>query len=193
MAYAVGHISGGHFNPAVTVGLAFAKRFAWKDVAVYVVSQVVAAIVAATILFAIASGVAGFSAHETGFAANGFGAHSPGGFSLLAVIIAETVLTAFFLYIILGSTDSAAPKGFAPIAIGLGLTLIHLISIPISNTSVNPARSIGVALYAGGWAIGQVWVFILFPLVGAAIAGLTYASLFGGKAKAAPLEEATEG
>lgn len=178
MAYAVGHISGGHFNPAVTVGLAFAKRFDWKDVVVYVVTQVVAATAAAAVLYAIASGLPGFSAAESGFATNGFGDRSPDGYSMIAVLIAEVVLTAFFLYIILGATDEAAPKGFAPVAIGLGLTLIHLVSIPISNTSVNPARSIGVALFAGGPALSQLWLFIVAPLVGAAIAGISHKALF---------------
>ena len=192
MAYAVGHVSGGHFNPAVTVGLATARRFAWRDVPAYVVTQVVAAVVAATVLFVIANGVAGFSAKESGFATNGYGDRSPGGYSLLAVIVAEVVLTGFFLYVILGATDTRAPKGFAPLAIGLSLTVIHLVSIPVSNTSVNPARSTGPALFAGAAALSQLWVFWLAPLVGGLIAGATYVMLFGKAAEAAPLTEATE-
>ncbi|MET0837137.1 MAG: aquaporin Z, partial [Marmoricola sp.] len=193
MAYAVGHVSGGHFNPAVTVGLAMGKRFDWRDVPAYVVTQVVAAIAAAAVLFVIASGKDGFSAKESGFATNGYGDRSPDGYSLLAVIVVEVVLTAFFLYVILGVTDTPAPKGFAPLAIGLSLTLIHLVSIPVSNTSVNPARSIGPALFAGGDAIAQLWVFILAPLLGGLIAGASYLFLFGAPATAVPLEEATEG
>jgi len=179
MAYAVGHISGGHFNPAVTVGLAMAKRFAWKDVIPYVITQVVAATAAGAVLFLIANGKDGFSAHRSGFAANGYGAHSPDGYGLLSALVIEVVLTAFFLYVILGATDGRAPVGFAPIAIGLALTLIHLISIPVTNTSVNPARSTGVAFFAGGWAVGQLWLFWLAPLVGAIIAGETYAKITG--------------
>jgi aquaporin Z len=178
-AYAVGHLSGGHFNPAVTVGLASAGRFAWKDVPAYVVIQVVAAIAAAAALYVIASGVAGFDAAGSGFATNGFDSRSPGGYSLVAVLVAEILLTAIFLYVILGATDTRAPNGFAPIAIGLALTLIHLVSIPVSNTSVNPARSTGPALFAGPDAIVQLWVFWLAPLAGAVVAGLTYAYLFG--------------
>ncbi len=193
MAYAVGHVSGGHFNPAVTVGLATAKRFDWKDVPAYVGTQVVAAIAAAAVLFVVASGLDGFSASESGFATNGYGDRSPLGYSLLSVLIIEVLLTAFFLYIILGATDTRAPKGFAPIAIGLGLTLIHLISIPVSNTSVNPARSIGPALFAGGDAIAQLWLFILAPVLGALIAGATYAGLFGNNAEPVSLQESTEG
>lgn len=191
MAYAVGHVSGGHFNPAVTIGLAQAKRFEWRDVPAYVVTQVVAAITAALVLFVVAKGKDGFVA-EDGFATNGFGDHSPDGYNLLAVLIIEVVLTAVFLYIILGATDTRAPKGFAPIAIGLGLTLIHLISIPVSNTSVNPARSIGPALFAGGDVIVQQWAFILAPAVGALIAGATYALMFGSGDGLAPLEESTQ-
>jgi len=191
MAYAVGHVSGGHFNPAITIALASAKRFEWREVPAYVVTQIVAAIAGATVLFVIANGVDGFSASETGFATNGYGDHSPGGYSLLAVIVAEVVLTAFFLYVILGATDTRAPKGFAPLAIGVTLTLIHLVSIPVDNTSVNPARSIGPALFAGGDAISQLWVFIIFPVVGGLIAGVTYALLFGDNEEPVPLEEAT--
>jgi aquaporin Z len=179
MAYAVGHVSGGHFNPAVTIGLAVAKRFAWRDVLVYVVCQVVAATVAAFVLFVVANGKDGFSAHDSGFAANGYGDHSPGGYSLLAGLVAEVVLTAVFLYVILGVTDRRAPVGFAPIAIGLSLTLIHLVSIPVTNTSVNPARSTGVAFFAGGWALGQLWLFWVAPIIGAAIAGASYAFITG--------------
>lgn len=177
MAYAVGHVSGGHFNPAVTIGLATGRRFDWKDVPAYVVTQVVAGLVAGGVLFLIASGKDGFDA-GAGFAANGYADHSPGGYTLAAVLVAEVVLTAFFLYIILGATDERAPVGFAPIAIGLGLTLIHLISIPISNTSVNPARSTAVAFFQDG-AAGQLWAFWVAPIVGAAIAGATYAVITG--------------
>lgn len=179
MAYAVGHISGGHFNPAVTVGLAAAKRFAWKDTAAYIATQVVGAIVAAAVLYVVASGVDTFSAVDSGFATNGYDDRSPGGYTLLAGLVIEIVLTAVFLYVILGVTDSRAVKGFAPLAIGLALTLIHLVSIPVTNTSVNPARSIGPALFAGSEAIGQVWLFIVAPVVGALIAGFSYALLLG--------------
>jgi aquaporin Z len=193
MAYAVGHLSGAHFNPAVTLGLAASRRFAWRDVPAYVITQVVAAAVAATVLFVIANGKAGFSASESGFATNGYGDRSPEGYSLLAVVVVEVVLTAFFLYVILGATDTRAPKGFAPLTIGLALTLIHLASIPVSNTSVNPARSTGPALFAGGEALGQLWVFWLAPLVGGLIAGASYVALFGKAEDAVPLPEATEG
>jgi aquaporin Z len=195
MAYAVGHISGGHFNPAITIGLATGRRFDWRDVPAYVVTQIVGAIVAAGVLLVIAKGVkGGYDPSVAGFATNGYGDRSPGGYSLLAVIVIEVVLTAFFLYVIFGVTDTRAPKGFAPLAIGLALTLIHLISIPVSNTSVNPARSIGPAVFAGGDALSQLWVFLVAPTVGGIIAGATYAVLFGGPAAgAAPLEEATEG
>jgi aquaporin Z len=165
----------------VTIGLAVAKRFPWKGVAAYVITQIVAATLAALVLFVVANGKPGFSATESGFAANGYGEHSPGGYGLGAALLIEIVLTAAFLYVILGVTDDRAPKGFAPIAIGLMLTLIHLISIPVTNTSVNPARSIGVAWFAGGWAIAQLWLFILAPLIGAAIAGATYAAITGAK------------
>ncbi len=178
-AYAVGHISGGHFNPAVTLGCAVAKRVEWAAVVPYWIAQVVGGAVAGGVLFVIANGKNGFSASESGFATNGYGEHSPDGYSLAAVIVAEVVLTAVFLWVILGVTSKKAPAGFAPLAIGLTLTLIHLISIPVSNTSVNPARSLGVAWYAGGDALSQVWVFILAPLVGAAIAGISYAFLTG--------------
>jgi aquaporin Z len=192
MAYAVGHVSGGHFNPAVTVGLAVGRRFAWRDVPAYVVTQVLAAIVAAFVLWVVASGQAGFDASESGFASNGYGDRSPGGYSLLACLVVEVVLTAFFLYVILGSTDTRAPRGFAPIAIGLSLTLIHLASIPVTNTSVNPARSIGPALFAGWDAIAQLWLFIVAPIAGAAIAAVTYRVVVGEGTEVAPLEAATE-
>jgi aquaporin Z len=193
MAYALGHVSGAHFNPAITVGLAMCKRLSWKEVPGYVVVQVVAAITAAFVLWLVAHGIPGFSSTETGFATNGYGDRSPMGYDWWAVAIIEVLLTAFFLYVILGVTDTRAPKGFAPIAIGLTLTLIHLVSIPVSNTSVNPARSIGPALFAGWDAVGQLWLFILAPLLGGLIAGATYATLFGDGEPATPLEVATEG
>ena len=193
MAYAVGHVSGGHFNPAISVGLAMGKRFAWKDVPSYVVTQVVAAICAAALLWVIAHGTADFDSTDTGFATNGYGDRSPALYDWWSVGIAEILLTAFFIYVILGVTDTRAPKGFAPIAIGLVLTLIHLVSIPIDNTSVNPARSIGPALFAGSDAIVQLWIFILAPLIGGLIAGVTYAGLFGDGEPATPLEAATQG
>ena len=192
MAYAVGHISGGHFNPAVTLGLAAGQRFAWKDTGAYVATQVVAAIVAAGVLWIVANGVDGFSAKDSGFATNGYGDRSPGGYDLLACLVIEVVLTAVFLFVILGVTDTRAPKGFAPIAIGLALTLIHLVSIPVTNTSVNPARSIGPALYAGSDAISQLWLFILAPIAGGLLAGYAYAVLFA-SGEEVPLEESVEG
>ncbi|QGN31543.1 aquaporin Z [Microlunatus sp. Gsoil 973] len=179
MAFAVGHVSGGHFNPAVTVGLAVAKRIEWRWVPSYIITQIVAASAAGAVLWVIANGKDGFSAVDSGFASNGYGDRSPGGYSLLACAIVEIVLTAFFLYVILGATDDRAPKGFAPIAIGLSLTLIHLVGIPVTNTSVNPARSLGVAWFAGGPALAQVWLFIVAPVVGAAIAGFSYAAITG--------------
>lgn len=172
MAYAVGHISGGHFNPAVSLGLAVGNRFSWNDLIPYWVAQVIGAAVAALALFFIASGAEGWSAG--GFASNGFGNLSPGGYSMMAVLVAEVILTAFFLIIILGATSPSAPAGFGPIAIGLGLTLIHLISIPVSNTSVNPARSTGVALFAETGAMGQLWLFWVAPLLGAAFGALIW-------------------
>jgi aquaporin Z len=178
-AFAFGHVSGGHFNPAVSIGLAIAKRFEWKGVLPYVITQVIAATVAGALLLAIASGKPGFSAVESGFATNGYGDRSPGGYGLVAALITEIIMTAVFLYIILGATDDRAPKGFAPIAIGLGLTVIHLASIPIDGTSVNPARSLGVAWFAGGGALAQMWLFIVGPIIGAAIAGATYAIVTG--------------
>jgi aquaporin Z len=176
-AFALGHISGGHFNPAVSLGLALANRFPWKDFGPYFVAQVLGATVAGAVLLVVANGTGDFSASESGFATNGYGDRSPGGYSLFACLVIEIVLTAVFLYVILGSTDDRAPKGFAPIAIGLALTLIHLVSIPVTNTSVNPARSLGVAWFAGGAALGQVWLFILAPAIGAAIAGASYAAV----------------
>ena len=173
MAYAVGHISGGHFNPAGTVGLYVGGRFPASQILPYWIAQIVGAVAAAGVLYLIASGKAGFDL-SGGFAANGYGAHSPGGYSMMAALIAEVVLTAFFLIIILGATDGRAPAGFAPIAIGLALVLIHLISIPITNTSVNPARSLGPAVFVGGWAISQLWLFWVAPIAGAAIGALAY-------------------
>lgn len=172
MAYAVGGISGGHFNPAVSLGLALANRFSWKELIPYWIVQVIGAVAAGVVLYAIASGKAGWSAG--GFASNGFGTLSPGGYSMQAAILIEAVLTAGFLIVILGSTSKAAPSGFAPIAIGLALTLIHLISIPVTNTSVNPARSTGVAIFAETAALGQLWLFWLAPLAGAAIGAVIW-------------------
>lgn len=177
MAFAIGHISGCHLNPAVTAGLVAGKRFPAKEFLPYVVAQVVGAITAAGVLYVIASGKSTFSL-ANGFASNGYGAHSPGEYSLLACLVAEVVLTMFFLLIIMGATDGRAPKGFAPIAIGLGLTLIHLISIPVTNTSVNPARSTGQALFVGGWAVQQLWLFWLAPIVGGVLGGGIYHMLF---------------
>ena len=174
MAYAIGHISGCHLNPAVSVGLWAGKRFPASDLPAYIIAQVLGGIAGAAVLYLIASGQTGFSAHDSGFAANGYGDHSPGGYSMVSCLVAEVVLTFFFLMIILGATDGRAPKGFAPIAIGLGLTLIHLIGIPVTNLSVNPARSTGPALFVGDWAVAQLWLFWLAPLVGAALAGRCY-------------------
>ena len=179
MAYAIGHISGCHLNPAVTCGLVVGGRFKSSDALPYVIAQVVGAIVAAVVLYVIASGKAGFDV-SGGLASNGYGAHSPGGYSLFAGLVSEVVMTFMFLMIILGATDERAPQGFAPIAIGLGLTLIHLISIPVTNTSVNPARSTGPALLVGGWALAQLWLFWVAPLIGAALAGVAY-RLVGGE------------
>lgn len=179
--YTVGHISGGHFNPAVSLGAAVAGRMPWRELIGYWIAQLVGGVAGSSLVFAIAAGGAdGFlsNAVDGGFASNGFGDHSPGGFSLVSVIIAEVVLTAVFLYVILGATSERAAPGFAGLAIGLSLTLIHLVSIPISNTSVNPARSIATAIYGGPDALGQVWVFILAPLLGALIAGATYKLMF---------------
>jgi aquaporin Z len=173
MAYAIGHISGCHLNPAVSVGLFVGGRFPASRLLPYIVSQVIGAVIGAVVLYLIASGKAGFEV-SAGFASNGYGEHSPGGYSLGAALVAEIVLTFMFLMIILGATDGRAPAGFAPIAIGLGLTLIHLIGIPVDNLSVNPARSTGPALFVGGWALAQLWVFWVAPLIGAALAGVAY-------------------
>jgi len=179
MAFAIGHISGCHLNPAVSVGLCVGGRFPVRDLVPYVVVQVIGAIAAAAVLYVIASGKAGFDL-TSGFAANGYGAHSPGGYSLTSALVAEIVLTLFFLLVILGSTDKRAPQGFAPIAIGLCLTLIHLIDIPVTNASVNPARSTGPALFVGGWALGQLWLFWVAPIAGAIIGGLISRVVGGG-------------
>lgn len=179
MAYAIGHVSGCHLNPAVSFGLWAGKRFDGKDLIPYIIAQVMGAVFAAAVLYVIASGKAGFEIG--GFAANGYAEHSPGGYSMLAALVAEVVLTFMFLFIILGATDERAPKGFAPIAIGLTLTLIHLISIPVTNTSVNPARSTGPALFAGGWALSQLWLFWVAPIVGGILAGFVYPRVAGEK------------
>ena len=176
MAFAIGHISGCHLNPAVSVGLWAGGRFPGNRLLPYIIAQVLGAIVAAGVLYLIASGKADFNV-SSGFASNGYGAHSPGGYSLLAALITEVVMTMMFLLIILGSTDKRAPQGFAPIAIGLGLTLIHLISIPVTNTSVNPARSTGVALFVGDWAVAQLWLFWVAPIIGALLGAAIYRSL----------------
>jgi len=173
MAYAIGHVSGCHLNPAVSVGLWAGKRFPARQLLPYIVAQVAGAVLAGGVLYLIASGKAGFDV-SAGFASNGYGAHSPGGYSLLAALVTEVVMTMMFLLIILGATDKRAPQGFAPIAIGLGLTLIHLISIPVTNTSVNPARSTGVAVFAGGWAVEQLWLFWLAPVAGALLGAAIY-------------------
>lgn len=173
MAYGIGHISGCHLNPAVSIGLCVGGRFEAKELPPYIIAQVLGGIVGAGVLYLIASGQAGFDT-AGGFASNGYGEHSPGGYSMLAALVTEIVMTMMFLLIILGATDGRAPAGFAPIAIGLGLTLIHLISIPVTNTSVNPARSTGTALFVGDWAIGQLWLFWLAPIVGAILGALIY-------------------
>jgi aquaporin Z len=178
MAFAIGHISGCHLNPAVSAGLVVGKRFPASEFLPYVVAQVLGGIAGAGVLYAIASGKAGFDV-SGGFASNGYGAHSPGGYSLFACLVAEVVLTFFFLMVIMGSTDKRAPAGFAPIAIGLCLTLIHLIGIPVTNLSVNPARSTGPAIFVGGWALSQLWLFWLAPIVGGALAGGFYHAVFG--------------
>ncbi len=180
MAYAVGHISGGHFNPAVSVGLWVGGRFPVAKLPGYVVAQVLGGIAAGGVLYLIASGAPGFDVAK-GFASNGYGAHSPGGYSLVAALVCEVVMTAFFLIIILGVTAPHAPKGFAPIAIGLALTLIHLISIPVTNTSVNPARSTGVAVFVGDWAVDQLWLFWVAPVVGAALGAVIHKVLHSGE------------
>ena len=178
MAYAIGHISGCHLNPAISIGLVVGKRFSASDLPAYIVAQVTGAIAAAGVLYVIASRKAGFDL-SGGFASNGYGTHSPGGYSLLACLVAEVVLTLFFLLIVMGSTDRRAPAGFAPIAIGLGLTLIHLIGIPVTNLSVNPARSTGPAVFVGGWALGQLWLFWVAPIIGGALGGGIYRAVFG--------------
>ncbi len=177
MAFAIGHVSGCPLNPAVSVGLFVGKRFPASELLPYVAAQVVGGIAGASVLYLIASGVAGFDVHA-GFASNGYGEHSPQGYSMLAGLVAEIVLTAFFLMVIMGSTDARAPKGFAPISIGLCLTLIHLIGIPVTNLSVNPARSTGPAVFAGGWALAQLWMFWIAPLIGGALGGGIYRALF---------------
>ena len=179
MAYAIGHVSGCHLNPAVSLGLLLGGRFEAKDFGPYVAAQVVGGIAGAGALYVIATGVPSFDAVASGFASNGYAEHSPGGYSMVAALVAEVVLTFMFLFIILGATDERAPAGFAPIAIGLGLTLIHLIGIPVTNLSVNPARSTGPALFVGGWALQQLWLFWVAPLVGAALAGLAYPVVAG--------------
>ena len=182
MAYAIGHISGCHLNPAVSLGLLVGGRFKAAELPGYVIAQVLGGIAGAAVLYLIASGQAGFSL-AGGFASNGYGAHSPGGYSLTACLVAEVVLTFFFLLIILGATDSRAPQGFAPLAIGLGLTLIHLIGIPVTNLSVNPARSTGPAVFVGGWALQHLWLFWVAPLLGAALAGVVYPLMAGNPKK----------
>ena len=179
MAYAIGHISGCHLNPAVSVGLWAGGRFGAEKLAPYIGAQVLGAVAAAAILYVIASGSSGFDV-SAGFAANGYGEHSPGGYSFLAALVTEVVMTMFFLFIIMGSTDKRAPAGLAPIAIGLGLTLIHLVSIPVTNTSVNPARSTGVALFVGDWALTQLWLFWLAPIVGGILGAVAYKAVAGG-------------
>ena len=191
MAYTVGHVSGGHFNPAVTVGLYTAGRIPASDLLPYILSQVAGGIAGAGVLYVIASGKASFTL-TAGFASNGYAEHSPGGYSLAACLVAEVVLTFMFLMVILGSTDKRAPQGFAPIAIGLALTLIHLISIPVTNTSVNPARSTGPALFVRGWALSQLWLFWVAPIAGAALAGVVH-SLFASEQKEDTLEDSIPG
>ena len=186
MAYAIGHISGCHLNPAVSVGLLVGKRFPASELLPYVLAQVAGGVAGAGVLYVIASGKAGFDL-AGGFASNGYEAHSPGGYSMMACLVAEVVLTCMFLLIILGATDKRAPQGFAPIAIGLGLTLIHLVGIPVTNLSVNPARSTGPALFAGGWALQQLWLFWVAPIIGAAIAGVVYPMVAGEPETGAPL------
>ncbi|MDH6024939.1 aquaporin Z [Vibrio splendidus] len=179
MAFAIGHISGCHLNPAVTIGLWSGGRFDGKDVAPYIIAQVIGGIIAGGVLFVIASGQAGFDVVSSGFASNGYGEHSPGGYSLTAALVCEVVMTMVFLFVIMGATDSKAPAGFAPIAIGLCLTLIHLISIPVTNTSVNPARSTGVAVFVGDWAVSQLWLFWVAPIIGAVIGAAIYKAVRG--------------
>lgn len=189
MAFAIGHISGCHLNPAVSIGLWAGGRFPASQLLPYIAAQVAGAIVAGGVLYVIASGAPGFDV-SAGFASNGYGEHSPGGYSLMAALVTEVVMTMFFLLVILGATDKRAPAGFAPIAIGLALTLIHLISIPVTNTSVNPARSTGVALFVGDWAVGQLWLFWLAPIVGAILGALAYRLI--GRDDAVPLDTPVE-
>jgi aquaporin Z len=192
MAYAIGHISGCHLNPAVSIGLWAGGRFPANQLAPYIAAQVAGAIAAGGVLYLIASGKAGFDL-SSGFASNGFGEHSPGGYSMLAALVCEVVMTMMFLLIILGSVDKRAPVGFAPLAIGFGLTLIHLISIPVTNTSVNPARSTGVALYVGGWATSQLWLFWVAPIVGAMLGGFIYRFFEEGKVDVVGTKESFKG
>ncbi|ELA9082685.1 aquaporin Z [Vibrio alginolyticus] len=179
MAFAIGHISGCHLNPAVTVGLWTGGRFETKDVAPYIISQVIGGLIAGGVLYVIASGQAGFDVVGSGFAANGYGEHSPGQYSMIAALVTEVVMTMMFLIVIMGATDKRAPQGFAPISIGLCLTLIHLISIPVTNTSVNPARSTAVAVYVGEWAVSQLWLFWIAPIVGGVLGAVIYKNLLG--------------
>ncbi|WP_272164748.1 aquaporin Z [Vibrio diabolicus] len=179
MAFAIGHISGCHLNPAVTVGLWAGGRFETKDVAPYIIAQVLGGLIAGGILYVIATGQAGFDVVGSGFAANGYGEHSPGQYSMLAALVSEVVMTMMFLIVIMGATDKRAPQGFAPIAIGLCLTLIHLISIPVTNTSVNPARSTAVAIYVGDWAVSQLWLFWVAPILGGILGAVIYKNLLG--------------
>ncbi|WP_045413585.1 aquaporin Z [Vibrio owensii] len=179
MAFAIGHISGCHLNPAVTIGLWAGGRFETKDVVPYIIAQVIGGVIAGGVLYVIATGQAGFDVVGSGFAANGFGAHSPGQYSMVAALVTEVVMTMMFLIVIMGATDKRAPQGFAPIAIGLCLTLIHLISIPVTNTSVNPARSTGVAVFVGDWAVSQLWLFWVAPIVGGILGALIYKNLLG--------------
>jgi aquaporin Z len=190
MAYAIGHISGCHLNPAVSVGMVVGGRFKASDLPAYIIAQVLGAIVAAAALYIIASGQANYTLTEGGLAANGYGAHSPGGYNLGAGLLIEIIMTGAFVLIILGATDDRAPSGLAPVAIGLGLTLIHLISIPVTNTSVNPARSTGPAIIAGGWALGQLWLFWIAPIIGAVLGGLAY-NWLGSRAPSASSVAAT--
>jgi aquaporin Z len=193
IAYALGHVSGCHLNPAVSVGLCVGRRFPWADLPGYVAAQLLGGIAGAAVLYLIASGKPGFEL-ASGLAANGYGAHSPGGYALGSALVAETVLTFMFVLIILGATDTRAPRGFAPFAIGLALTLIHLIGIPVTNTSVNPARSTGPAVLVGGWALQQLWLFWVAPLAGAVLGGLVYPAVAGAAAPhAAPAVEPTAG
>ena len=188
MAFAIGHISGCHLNPAVSLGLMAGKRLPASDLLPYVIAQVLGGIAAAGVLYIIATGNTAFDIHN-GFALNGYGEHSPNGYSLLAGFVAEVVLTAFFLFVIMGATDERAPKGLAPIAIGLCLTLIHLVCIPVTNTSVNPARSTGPAIFAGGWALQQLWMFWVAPLIGGATGGVVYNTLFGARGAVVALDQ----